>query len=140
MLPRLRRWWLTAHRWMALSLGWILILSGLTGAILVVAQPMHQWARPDLFKAHTEPGPGEQSAPLQPVLKNLRHQFGPKVAFAFNPPRNARDSLQVSVQGPWRGTVYINPYTGIEQGRLGEKTRKRVVEGKRGSVRVDKGG
>src|SRR3546814_20869142 len=118
MLPRLRRWWLTAHRWMALSLGWMHILSGLTGAILVVAQPMHQWARPDLFKAHTEPGPGEQSAPLQPILKKLRHQFGPQVAFAFNPPRKASHSLHVGVQGPWRGKGYINPYMGNEKGQL----------------------
>ena len=120
MLPRLRRLWLTAHRWTALSLGWILILSGLTGAILVVAQPMHQWTRPDLFEARTLPGPGTRPAPLQPILDDLHHQFGPKVAFAFNLPRNARDSLQVRVQGPWHGTVYLDPYTGSEQGRLGE--------------------
>lgn len=120
MLLRLRRLWLTAHRWTALSLGWILILSGLTGAILVVAQPLNQWTHSGLFEAHITPAPGAQMAPLQPILESLRHQFGSKAAFLFNPPRNARDTLQVRVQGPWRGIVYFDPYTGVEQGRLGE--------------------
>lgn len=120
MLPRLRRLWLTAHRWMALSLGWILILSGLTGAILVVAQPVNKWAHPELFVAQTQPGPEAQWAPLQPILTALRSQFGPEASLAFNPPKTPGSSLEVMVRGQWRGSVYFDPYTGVEQGRRGE--------------------
>ena len=120
MRPRLRRLWLQAHRWVALGLGWILILSGLTGALLVVAQPVHRQLRADLFQTHTAAHPGAQAAALQPILDSLRQQFGPKAAFAFNPPKQAQDSLEVMVQSAWRGSVYFDPYTGIEQGRLGE--------------------
>ena len=38
-----RRLWLSCHRWIALGLGGILILSGLSGALLVVARPLDQW-------------------------------------------------------------------------------------------------
>ena len=120
MSSRMRRLWLTVHRWTALSLGWVVILSGLTGAMLVVSQPLHAWWRADLFAARTVPVADQPTAPLQPILENLRQQFGPEAAFAFNPPKQVRDSLEVMVRAAWRGSVYFDPYTGIEQGRLGE--------------------
>ena len=120
MRARSRRLWVQVHRWMALGLGWILIRSGLSGAVLVVAQPLQVWLRADLFDSRTVPVAGQARAPLQPVLDRLRQQFGPKAAFAFNPPKQARASLEVMVQGAWRGSVYVDPYTGMEQGRLGE--------------------
>jgi len=120
MGARARRLWLRAHRWTALGLGWVLILSGLSGALLVVAQPVQKWLRADLFVSRTVPVPGQPFAPLQPVLEGLRHQFGPKAALAFNPPKQPHDSLEVMVRSAWRGSVYFDPYTGLEQGRLGE--------------------
>ncbi|MGE8642423.1 MAG: PepSY domain-containing protein, partial [Achromobacter sp.] len=41
------------HRWLALSAGWILIFSGLSGAALVVTPALDRWANPQLFQARS---------------------------------------------------------------------------------------
>ncbi len=114
---RLRRLWLTVHRWTALSVGWVLVLSGLTGAVLVAAQPLDRWLRADLFQART---PGPPQAALQPLLERARAEFGPGATFTFRPVRADGDSLRILVRGGWSGTLFIDPVTGLEQGRRGE--------------------
>ncbi len=52
-MQALRRVWLKCHRWIALALGWVLILSGITGSLLVVARPVDRWLHPDYFVAAT---------------------------------------------------------------------------------------
>ncbi|MFJ1299211.1 PepSY-associated TM helix domain-containing protein [Pseudomonadota bacterium AL_CKDN230030165-1A_HGKHYDSX7] len=46
-----RRLWLVCHRWIALTLGAILVLSGVTGALLVVARPLDRLLHADDFVA-----------------------------------------------------------------------------------------
>ncbi|VFR32580.1 Uncharacterized iron-regulated membrane protein; Iron-uptake factor PiuB [plant metagenome] len=117
-MQALRQLWLRLHRWAALGIGWILILSGLTGAVLVAAKPLDRWLHPELFRART---PGEPaSAPLEDVLQVLRAEHGAKASFTLRPPRQADDTLWVLVRGPWSGTVYLDPASGREQGRRGE--------------------
>ena len=55
----LRGVWLRVHRWLALSAGWILIFSGLSGAALVVTPALDRWANPQLFQARSELAPGQ---------------------------------------------------------------------------------
>jgi uncharacterized iron-regulated membrane protein len=50
-MVQLRRLWLRVHRWTALSLGWILIVSGFTGSLLVVARPLDLKLHPEYFVA-----------------------------------------------------------------------------------------
>lgn len=118
-MRRLRQIWLRIHRWAALGIGWVLILSGLTGCVLVAAKPLDRWMHPALFQAQTA-GPGAQPVPLAQVLEHARNEFGAKASFTLRPPRQANDTLWVLVRGPWNGTVYIDPATGLEQGRRGE--------------------
>lgn len=118
-MQRLRQLWLRIHRWTALSLGWVLILSGLTGAVLVVAQPLDRWLHPELFHARTQSNVGAPDAALQGVLQALKAEW-PKGSFTMRPAREPGESLWVLVNGPWRGTVYFDPATGLEQGRRGE--------------------
>lgn len=118
-MQRLRQLWLRTHRWTALSLGWVLILSGLTGAVLVVAQPLDRWLHPELFHARTQFNVGAPDAALQGVLQALKAEW-PKGSFTMRPAREPGESLWVLVNGPWRGTVYFDPATGLEQGRRGE--------------------
>lgn len=121
-MPTLRQWWLRIHRWVALSVGWVLIMSGLTGAILVLARPMDRWLHGELFIAHAIDAGHVPSTPLalENVVQRLRAEFGPKTTLALRPPRQNEDTLWVLVRGPWSGTVYLNPVTGKEQGRRGE--------------------
>ncbi|MCG7326093.1 MULTISPECIES: PepSY domain-containing protein [Achromobacter] len=113
-----RRVWLACHRWVALVLGGILILSGLTGALLVAARPLDRMLHPAYFVAESRPDGG--AVPLETVRRNLVAAFGPDASLTFDPPRKAGDTLQVRVRAAWRGTVYLDPSSGREQGRRAE--------------------
>ncbi|WP_313697146.1 PepSY-associated TM helix domain-containing protein [Achromobacter sp.] len=113
-----RRVWLACHRWVALILGGILILSGLTGGLLVAARPLDRLLHPEYFVV--ESGAGDTAVPLESVRRSLAEAFGPDASLTFDPPDKAGDTLQVRVRGGWRGTVYLDPSTGREQGRRAE--------------------
>ncbi|MDQ8030620.1 MAG: PepSY-associated TM helix domain-containing protein [Bordetella sp.] len=115
-----RRVWLACHRWLALGLGGILILSGLTGALLVVARPLDRALHPALFVAEGDPAARPQA--WETLRRTLAAEFGPRASFTFGPPRAAGETLQVRVRaGQWRGTLYLDPASGREQGRRGEQ-------------------
>jgi len=119
-MQRFRRAWLTAHRWFALGLGWVLVLSGLTGALLVVAQPLDRQLHPELFHARTtETVPGSVPASLQQALERFQVQFARGSTFSFRPAQAAGETTELRVAGPWKGSVYLDPATGLEQGRRG---------------------
>ena len=115
----MRRLWLRVHRWFALSIGWVLALQGLMGATLVVGRPLQVWSHPQLFKAPVAEQ-GATRASLESVRQSLVASFGTSTDFTFRPPRDADDTLWVLVRGPWSGTVYVDPVSGRELGRLGE--------------------
>ncbi|WP_233236958.1 PepSY domain-containing protein [Bordetella sp. LUAb4] len=120
----MRKLWLLCHRWTALTVGWVLILSGLTGATLVVLRPLDQWLHPELFVARggeaLVPAPATPSVTLESMRETLAGEFGGQSNFSFRPPRQPGETLQVLVRGDWRGTVYFDPASGAEQGRRGE--------------------
>ncbi|MFD4836584.1 PepSY-associated TM helix domain-containing protein [Achromobacter sp. NPDC058515] len=119
-MKRLRGLWLRVHRWLALSAGWVLILAGLTGAALVVAPPLDRWANPELFQTRSGVATAEPPASLESVLRSVRREFGPGANLVFRPVREPGETLQVRVRGHWRGTLFLDPATGAEQGRRGE--------------------
>lgn len=109
-MQQLRRLWLRVHRWVALGIGWVLILSGLTGAVLVAARPLDRWLHPGLFVAEAPMGAGisaaQAPATLDSVVRRMRAKFGPKASFTLRPPRQADDTLWVllammGVTGVW---------------------------------------
>jgi uncharacterized iron-regulated membrane protein len=117
-MAALRNLWLKAHRWVALGLGWVLILSGITGSLLVVLRPLDRWQHPEYFvAANTIP---QAEIALEPVRQRLASEFGPKASFSFRPPREAGETMEVLVRAAWRGTLYLDPSSGREQGRRGE--------------------
>ncbi|MDY0977557.1 PepSY-associated TM helix domain-containing protein [Massilia sp. CFBP9012] len=118
MTASLRGLWLKCHRWTALGLGWLLIVSGLTGSLLVVARPLDRLLHPAWFVAAQQPA--AQALSLEALRARLATEFGPKAAFSFRPPRDAGATLEVLVRGEWRGSLYLHPATGAEQGRRGE--------------------
>jgi len=118
MAPSTRRIWTKTHTWLALSLGWLLALNALAGALLTVAKPLDQWVNRSLFEqpatAQTLP-----PAPLQTLHRQLQDEFGPTGNFIFRPPREPGESLRVFVSGAWEGVVYFDA-AGRELGRRGE--------------------
>jgi uncharacterized iron-regulated membrane protein len=118
-MTSLRSLWLRLHRWFALGLGWILILAGLTGTLLIIGQPLDRMAHPELFQARTTHA--QQAAALTPILARAHEEFGSKATLRFRLPQETQDSLWLRVQAAnWRGTIYLDPVTGQEQGRRGE--------------------
>ncbi|WP_325515376.1 PepSY-associated TM helix domain-containing protein [Oxalicibacterium sp.] len=111
----MRRVWLKVHRWLALSVGWVLALVGLTGAILVVAQPLDEWTHPQLFKVQ-QVTPGANIS-VQEVHEKLMEKFDHQSSFTLRPPRDESETIQALVRGKWNGVVFLNPHTGEEQGR-----------------------
>ncbi|WP_438999180.1 PepSY-associated TM helix domain-containing protein [Variovorax beijingensis] len=117
----LRRLWLKIHRWIGLSLGPVLALTALLGAVLVVALPIDRYAHPALFVARSaaDARTGMAALPLEPLRQRILAEFGPGTSFTLRPPRTPRETLWVYVRGPWDGTLYLDPATGAEQGRRG---------------------
>lgn len=113
----LRRLWLTLHRWIGLTLGPLLALTALLGALLVVALPLDRAAHPELFTARSHGNAAP--APLEPLRQRLLAEFGPDTNLTLRPPRQPGDTLWVLARGPWDGTLYLDPATGAEQGRRG---------------------
>jgi uncharacterized iron-regulated membrane protein len=120
MNASLRRWWLRLHRWLALSVGWVLACVALMGATLVVAGPLDRYLHPELFRARSGAAAAAPVAALEPVRQRLLAEFGPDAALGFRMPRAAGDALAVTVKAGWTGTVYVDPASGAEQGRRGE--------------------
>jgi uncharacterized iron-regulated membrane protein len=117
-MPRLRHLWLTAHRWFALSLGWVLAIMGITGALLVIGRPIDERLHAELFKATAHEH--ASVVPLEVIRQRFAAEFGNHATLSFRPPRAADESLRLTVHGKWDGTVYLDPFTGDELGRRGE--------------------
>jgi uncharacterized iron-regulated membrane protein len=115
----LRRLWLRIHRWTGLSLGPLLALTALLGAVLVVALPLDRYAHPAFFVARTAADASAAALPLEPLRQRLLAEFGPDTNLTLRPPRKPGETLWVMVRGKWEGTLYLDPATGAEQGRRG---------------------
>ena len=117
MSPAARRLWTRLHRWVALSVGWLLVLSALAGSLLTLAQPVDQWVHSDLFRQQA--GSSASAASLAAVHARLDAEFGGATGYTFRPPREPGDTLRVFVRGAWEGVVYFDA-AGRELGRRGE--------------------
>ncbi|MDQ0025763.1 putative iron-regulated membrane protein [Variovorax paradoxus] len=114
----LRRLWLKIHRWIGLTLGPVLALTALLGAVLVVALPIDRYAHSELFVGRNT-AVAASALPLEPLRQRLVAEFGPDTTLTLRPPRTPSETLWVYVRGPWDGTLYLDPATGAEQGRRG---------------------
>ncbi|MET3493811.1 PepSY-associated TM helix domain-containing protein [Variovorax boronicumulans] len=117
----LRRLWLKIHRWVGLTLGPVLALTALLGAVLVVAKPIDRQVHSDFFVARSAGDAIAAAAalPLEALRLRITAEFGPDTNFTLRPPHHADETLWVLVRGKWEGTLYLDPGTGAEQGRRG---------------------
>ncbi|EKS70345.1 iron-regulated membrane protein [Burkholderia sp. SJ98] len=114
-LMRLRRYWLVGHRWLALSVGWLLALAALTGILLMVGVPVDERLNRNLFEV---PQPTSQErVGLEAVRLHIEAEFGAHAITSLRLPRVSTETLAVNIKSGWKGTAYVNPYTGVEVGR-----------------------
>jgi uncharacterized iron-regulated membrane protein len=106
------------HRWLGLSLGLVLMVSGATGTLLLVAKPLDRAWNAALFAAPSQQG---AAAPLQAVLDQLSTRYG-SAQYTVRLPQSPGQSLLVYVKAPhWEGQAFFDPHTASLLGERGER-------------------
>lgn len=105
--PALRRLWLKLHRWLGITLGLLLAMVALAGAVLIAWKPVDRWLNPTLFNA-SQPGP----LSLDAARATLRRTFGPDARLNLRPPRDRHDTVWAFIDGNVQATAYVNPADG----------------------------
>jgi uncharacterized iron-regulated membrane protein len=108
---------LKLHRWIALSVGLVLMLNAFTGLVLLAGRPLDEALNPHLFKVEPQP-PGVS---LESIRQSLQAESA-RQTLIIRPGRAPEDALTADVRGDsgWEGQVFIDPYTGR---RLGARDR-----------------
>ncbi len=108
--------WLIVHRWVGLSLALVLVLVGLTGAILPFASELNRLAAPSLWRA-APPSPGARVLDGIDLMERVERRTGGNVGYVrlslppdqaqavFIEPREGGPALDCS-------EVIVDPYTG----------------------------
>lgn len=117
---RLRRLWLVVHRWLGLTIGWLFVLLGLTGSLLVFDHAIDEWLNPGLLLTE---GSGSRR-PLAEVIAAAEHAHAKPAqrALSVTRPRVANGVWTVwfsseSVGEPQFTAVYVDPYTARVNGQ-----------------------
>lgn len=118
-----RKLWLTAHRYIGLIAGALLILIGLTGSILVFWQEIDAWLNPELFTVHTPMEGRAAYRPLSEILAAAKAAIPAEARLGFvYYPYNDAVAYQLYVHVPStpgaktpiefaQHHVFVNPYT-----------------------------
>lgn len=107
---KLRTLALTIHRSIAILLGLVLLVIGLTGSCLVFSQEIKSLLNPQMMQVVPQ---GERLSP-EVVLKTVRSTFSDMELHSIILPRTSKEVYTVALKSP-RGEwidVYLNPYTG----------------------------
>lgn len=124
-----RRVWITVHRWLGLALGAVLVVSGVTGAVLTFRQELDTALSPQLMTVTQRPGGEASFRPLDEIVAAALAAMpaGSRLGFGYYPFTDA-SAYQLSVQAPTGGTtaagtpafdgyeVFVDPYTATVTG------------------------
>lgn len=114
---RLRQWVRRVHLLLAFTVGLVLVVSGLSGSLLVYHKEIDHTLNPGLW--HVEPGGGpcRIDASLDAVHKANPNALVVNVRL----PREPHHSMEVRIQdADGIRKVYVNPYTTLLQGARGD--------------------
>ena len=124
MKPRLRKLWLTVHRWIGLTAGLLFVLLGLTGSLLVFDHAIDEWLNPALLLTN---GSGDR-LPIGEVTRRAEaayraaHPEQSIAASAVSSPRVENGVWTAWFMGGTESTpewtmVYVDPYSGEVTGQ-----------------------
>lgn len=115
--PRLRKLWLTAHRWLGLTVGLLFVLLGLTGSLLVFDHAIDEWLHPELLLS-------QSAATARPLSELLAAAEGatPEPVAAMSRPRLPGGVWTAWVQtgteeSPEWTQVFVDPATATVTGK-----------------------
>jgi uncharacterized iron-regulated membrane protein len=135
---RVRSVALLIHRYLGLASGTIIVIVGLTGALLVFAGPLDRALNPGLWKVGTG---GKRLSP-DSVVALLESRHPGRQARSVRLPADGTSPFVIAFRGSHGGrTVFVDPYTGRVLGeREPERTLVGRVEGMHTSLLIGKPG
>ena len=105
----MRKFFLALHKWLSLPVGIIIVITCLSGSVLVFQDEIREWAHPERYFVNTtkqEPIPLEKLIPMvnsqltDNQVKDVRIESDPKRTYAMG------------LAEGFRVTAYVNQYTG----------------------------
>ena len=105
---KVRRVVFNLHLYTGLAAGLLLMLSGLTGSLLVFREEIETLAYPELMKTV----PRDESVSLQTVLQTVRRAYPQDKPFSIRLPRTPQQTYLVRMNNAHDLLVYADPYSG----------------------------
>ncbi|BBJ22238.1 PepSY-associated TM helix domain-containing protein [Candidatus Nitrotoga sp. AM1P] len=97
------------HLYTGLTIGLLLILSGLTGSVLVFREEIEALVYPELMNTV----PRDERVSLQTMLKTVQHAHPEDKPFFIRMPRTPEQTYLVKMNGAHDLFVYVDPYNGM---------------------------
>lgn len=114
---KLRRVIFNFHLYLGLTAGLILVLSGLTGSMVVFREEIETLAFPQLMDTTVR----DAQVPFQAVLDTVQDTYPEDRIFSVRMPRTPRQTYQVRMNNTHDLLVYADPYSGKILGAHREK-------------------
>lgn len=105
---KIRRVVFNLHLYIGLAAGLFLVLSGLTGSMIVFREEIEALLHPELMEAAAS---GER-VPLQAVLNAVRQAYPDDTVFSVRMPRTPEQTYLLKMNEPHGLFVYADPYSG----------------------------
>lgn len=105
---KIRRVIFNLHLYTGLAAGLLLVLSGLTGSLLVFREEIEALAYPELMKTV----PRDERVPLQAVLEAVGRAYPQDRPFSIRLPRTPQQTYVVRMNDAHDLFVYADPYSG----------------------------
>lgn len=105
---KVRRVIFNLHLYTGLAAGLLLVLSGLTGSLLVFREEIEGLVYPELMKTV----PRDERVPLQAVLEAVGRAYPQDRPFSIRLPRTPQQTYVVRMNGAHDLFVYADPYSG----------------------------
>lgn len=105
---KVRRVVFNLHLYTGLAIGLLLVLSGLTGSLLVFHEEIKELVYPELMKTT----PRDKHASLQTVMETVGHAYPQDKPFSIRLPRTPQQTYVVKMNNAHDLFVYADPYNG----------------------------
>lgn len=110
----MRRVVLWLHRWVGVTAGLVILVAAVTGALIVIEQPINRWLAPSLYPRSAS----DTRAPIEDALRVLREARPQAQVAGIRLPRSGREPLQLFTGDR---VAHFDPATGA---LLGERSRR----------------
>ncbi|CAH1386611.1 PepSY-associated TM helix domain-containing protein [Candidatus Nitrotoga sp. M5] len=97
------------HLYTGLAIGLLLVLSGLTGSVLVFRGEIETLVYPELMTSV----PRDERVSVQKVLETVQHAYPADKPFFIRTPRTPEQTYLIKMNGAHDLFVYVDPYNGM---------------------------